>query len=358
MTDRRSEHRRRRAAPRRVPLLLAATLALAALGADAHPVAAHATDKAGGSVGEGADRADTTRAAHRHDDAHADGHAAPLTAAARAQLDTLRAVTAALATPDAARAAGYRPMFGHVPLQGVHYVRVDRVLADTFTVARPPVLIFAPVAGRDTLVGAAYAFLHPVGAPPPAGFDGTGPEVWHAHERLAPTPGRHLVMMHAWLVDAPGGPWARYNPWLPYLAAGLTPPSAAVLADSAGGRRARRLGLALASASTPPLLFEWAARQGGDALRARLAPRRAAVAALVPRIVAAERAGDAAARERLVDEAIGHGDALVAAYRDAAPGRPLVRRLVDRTVDEFLGLGHGIEEDLGALFAGPAGDGS
>jgi hypothetical protein len=89
-----------------------------------------------------------------------------------------------------------------------------------------------------------------------------------------------------------------------------------------------------------------------------LVPRRAAIAALVPRIVAAERAGDAPTRERLVDEAIDHGDALVAAYRDAAPERPLVRRLVDRTVDEFLGRGHGIEEDLGALFAGHAGPGA
>jgi hypothetical protein len=48
----------------------------------------------------------------------------------------------------------------------------------------------------------------------------------------------------------------------------------------------------------------------------------------------------------------------VAAYRDAAPGRPLVRRLVDRTVDEFLGRGHGIEEELGALFSGGSGSGA
>jgi hypothetical protein len=215
--------------------------------------------------------------------------------------------------------------------------------------------MFAPVAGTPTLVGVAYAFLHPDGAAPPAGFDAAG-DAWHAHERLAPSPGRHLLMMHAWFVDAPEGPFARYNPWLPYLAAGLTPPSAATLADSARGERARRLGLALASATTPPLLFDWVARQGGDSLRAGVAPHRAAILALVPRLAAAERAGDRAAHARLVDEAVAHGDALVAAYRDAVPARPLVRRLVDRTVDEFLGRGHGIEEELGALFGGRAGE--
>jgi hypothetical protein len=278
-----------------------------------------------------------------------------LTPRARAQLAAARRATADLATPEAARAAGFRPMFGHVPLQGEHYVRVDRVLADSFDVERPSVLMFAPVAGRPTLVGVAYAFLHAKDAAPPAGFDGAG-DVWHAHERLAPAPGRHLLMMHVWFADAPEGPFARYNPWLPYLATGLTPPTAATLADSAAGERARRLGLALASATTPPLLFEWVARQGGDTLRARLAPHQAAIAALVPRLAAAERANDRAAHARLADEAIAHGDALVAAYRDAVPARPLVRRLVDRTVDEFLGRGHGIEEELGALFSGRRGD--
>jgi hypothetical protein len=308
------------------------------------------------ALGTLAVRAQPARDAAAHA-AHA-AHAVPgdsLSAKARAQLDAARRATAALSTPEAARAAGFRPMFGHVPLQGEHYVRVDRVLSGRFDVAEPSVLMFAPVDGTPTLVGVAYAFLHPTDAAPPTGFDGAG-DAWHAHDRLAPMPGKHLTMMHAWFVDAPEGPFARYNPWLPYLATGLARPSAATLADSVAGERARRLGLALASATTPPLLFEYVARQGGDALRARVAPHRDAIAALVPRLAAAERAGDAAARTRLADEAIRHGDALVAAYRDAVPARPLVARLVDRTVDEFLGRGHGIEEELGALFSGRAGE--
>jgi hypothetical protein len=140
-------------------------------------------------------------------------------------------------------------MFGHVPLQGEHYVRVDLVMNGAFDLERPSVLMFSPVRGVPTLVGVAYAFMHPAGAPPPAGFDGAG-DVWHAHERLATTPGKHLVMMHAWFVDAAGGAFARYNEALPYLAAGLTPPAAEVLADSAAGRAGAAAGFALASAVT------------------------------------------------------------------------------------------------------------
>jgi hypothetical protein len=337
------------ATPRRRALLAAGLLAAGVAVTSARPLDARAA-----AARPAPAAADT--GGHAHGGPH--GHAAhggaardTLTAAARAQLADARRAVADLATPEAARAAGFRPMFGHVPLQGEHYVRVDRVLADTFDVARPSVLMFAPVAGRPTLVGVAYAFLRPTGAPLPAGFDGTA-DAWHAHDRLSPDPTRRLVMAHAWFVDAPEGPFARYNPWLPYLAAGLTPPAPATLADSAAGERARRLGFALASVKTPPMLFAWLERQGGDSLRARVAPRRDAIAALVPRLAAAERAGDAAAYARLAAEAVGHADALAAAYREAAPARPLVRRLVDRTVDEFLGRGHGIEEELGALFAG------
>jgi hypothetical protein len=321
----------------RVPFRLA--IAALALGAGAVAVRAGPT-RAQGPARAGHGAADTVTGG--------------VTARAREQLAAARRATAALATPEAAMAAGYRPMFGHVPLQGEHYVRVDLVAAGRFDLERPSVLMFAPVRGTPTLVGAAYAYLRPAGAAPPAGFDGAG-DVWHAHDRLAPVPGQRLVMMHAWFVDGPEGPFARYNPWLPYLAAGLTPPSAAALADSAAGERARRLGLALAGATTPPLLFEWLERQGGEAMRARAEPHRAAIRALVPRLAAAERAGDRPARDRLAAEAVRHADALVDAYRDAVPERPLARQLVDRTIDEFLGRGHGIEEELGALFQGSGG---
>lgn len=286
--------------------------------------------------------------AHGHAVARAADSTPTLTAAARAQLAEARRATAPLATPEAARAAGYRPMFGNVPLQGEHYVRVDLVMADSFDLARPSVLIFAPVKGTPTLVGAAYAFLRPVDAPPPSGFDGAA-DAWHTHERLSWVAGRRLVMMHAWFVAAPGGPFARYNPWLPYYSAGLTPPSPATLAEAASGERARKLGFALALATQPPLLFEMLEGQGGAKLRERTTPHRAALGALVPQLVSAERAGDRATYDRLAVDALGHADALVQLYRSAAPERPIVGRLVDRTVDEFMGRGHGVEEELEGL---------
>lgn len=276
-----------------------------------------------------------------------------LSATARAQLAAARRAVDSLATPEAARAAGYRPMFGNVPLQGEHYVRYDLVMRDTFDLERPSVLMFAPVAGKPVLVGVAYAFLHPNDAPPPRGFDGVA-GAWHSHDRLTTQQGKHLLMMHVWFAEAPEGPFARYNPSLPYLATGLVPPDARTLADSAAGLRARRLGLALASAETPPMIFEILDRQGGDALRARTAPHRDAIRALVPRLAAAGRAGDRATYDRLAIEAIARGDSLVAAYRGAVPDRPMLARLVDRTADEFLGRGHGIEEELDAMFGGRA----
>jgi hypothetical protein len=159
-------------------------------------------------------------------------------------------------------------------------------------------------------------------------------------------------MTHAWFVDAPGGPFARYNPWLPYHAVGLTPPPRTALADSAAGDTARALGLALALATTPPMLFELIEARADTSRRERLTAARQAITALVPRLVAAERAADHAAYTRVASEVARHGDALVHLYRAAAGDRPRVRRLVDRTVDEFMGRGHGIEEELDALLQG------
>ena len=296
--------------------------------------------------------APTDHAAHGAHAAHGTSAPTVLTATARRQLEDARRSVASLGTPAAARAAGYRPVFGNVPLQGEHYVRTDLVFGGAFDVERPSVLMFAPVRGTPTLVGLAYAFLQPVDAPVPRGFDGLGDDVWHAHDGLVPVPGRRLMMMHVWLTETPEGPFARYNPWLPYRAAGLTPPSAATLADSAAAEPARRLGFALAVATQPPLLFDLMARRGDDTLRTEASTRRAAIQALVPRLASAEQAGDRAAFARLADQAVAEADAFASAYRRAAGAGSLGARLVDRTVDEFLGRGHGVEEELGALLSG------
>lgn len=271
-------------------------------------------------------------------------HAAPaggpvLSAKARAQLAEARRGTAALSTPAAAVAAGYRPVFGDVPLQGEHYARTDLVAGGRFDPARPSVLMFAPVNGRETLVGAAYAYMHPLGAPLPEGFDGTA-DKWHDHADLVSSPGRQLVMVHAWFVDAPDGPFARHNPNLPYLAVGLVPPAASVFADHASAAGALALGRALALAAEPPPAVLAVEERGGEAVRREAAARRRQIEALVPRLRAAQRSGDRAAYGRLSAEAVKHGDAMIAAYRTAAADRPGMLRLLEQAMGEFMGHGH------------------
>jgi hypothetical protein len=259
-----------------------------------------------------------------------------LTPAARLQLETARRAAAAYATPEAARAAGYRAIFGEIPLQGEHFVRADLVSKDSFDLEHPSVLMFAPIDGKETLIGVAYAFLHPTNAVPPAGFDGAD-EVWHTHDRLLDVPGKHLVMMHTWFVASPLGPFARFNPALAYLAAGLAPPSAAALADSANAERVYRLGMSLALVTEPPLLLQLADMRGGDSLRMKVDPHRQALLALIPRLKEAQRRADTASYERLASEGIVEGAQLVGAYRDAAGKFPRAQRVIDRVVDAYMG---------------------
>lgn len=266
------------------------------------------------------------------------GEADGLTPKARAQLEEARQATAAYRTPEAARAAGYVPMFGHVPLQGEHYVRMDLVMSDRFDPKQPSVLMFAPVNGKPTLVGAAYAYLHPAQSPAPAGFDGTA-DVWHTHDDLVHVPKKHLVMVHAWLVEAPGGPFARYNPWLPFLAAGLTPPPASALAQPEQARRVRELALALALVTEPPQAAGAIQRYVGPKLLARLEPHQRAIQALVPALQRAQRSGDRAAYDRLSTEAIGRSKGILEIYRDAAQ-TPHSRRALERAIEEFFAEEH------------------
>lgn len=271
-------------------------------------------------------------------------HAAPaggpvLSAKAKAQLAAAQRGTASLSTPEAAVVAGYHPVFGDVPLQGEHYARTDLVAGGRFDPARPSVLMFALVNGRETLVGAAYAYMHPVGAPFPEGFDGTADE-WHDHADLVSSPGKQLVMVHAWFVDAPDGPFARYNPNLPYLAVGLTPPAAAVFADHASARGALALGQALALTVEPPPAVVAIEERGGEAVRRDAAARRREIEALVPPLRAAQRSGDRAAYARLSAETVKHGEAMIAAYREAAADRPGMLRMLEQALGEFMGHGH------------------
>ncbi len=264
---------------------------------------------------------------------------AQLTPKARAQIDTVRRAVARFADPQTAEDAGYVPVFGLVPLQGMHYVRVDLVESGKFDLAQPPVLMYAPVKGTPELVGVAYAYEHPRARPVPEGFDGPSDD-WHAHDELSRDPNEHIVMVHVWLTDAPGGPFARYNTWLPYMAASLVRPSAAELtATNPRGERARRFAFALAIATHPPQLFDLLETRGGPELTSRAYPHRRALMGVVDSLESAQRRGDKRAYDRLVATTLAHSDSLMAAYRGTIRS-PRAREFVDMALDELMGLGH------------------
>jgi hypothetical protein len=262
-----------------------------------------------------------------------------LSAKAKAQIDSVREAVARFANPVTAEDSGYQPVFGMVPLQGVHYVRPELIKNGTFDLTNPPVLMYAPVNGKPTLVGVAYAYEHPRAQAVPEGFDGPNDD-WHAHDELSRDPNEHIVMVHLWLTDAPGGPFARYNPYLPYMAASLRRPSASELtANTARGERARRFAFALAIATHPPQLFDLLETRGGDELTRVAYPHRRALMAIVDSLDLAQKRGDKATYERLVTETVAHSDALVAAYRGTIRS-PQAREFIGKALDELMGVGH------------------
>jgi len=262
-----------------------------------------------------------------------------LTPKARAQIDSVRQAVAQFADPRVAEDSGYEPVFGLIPLQGVHYVRPDLIKGGQFDLTKPPVLMYAPVKGEPKLVGVAYAYQHPRNEPPPEGFDGRTDD-WHSHDELSRDPDKHIVMVHLWLTDTPGGPFARYNPYLPYMAASLKRPTAAALnANSPTGERARRFAFALAIATHPPQLFDMIESRGGEELTRTAFPHRRALMMAVDSLALAEKRGDTATYDRLVTQTIAHSDALMAAYRGTVRS-PSARELIDKTLDELMGIGH------------------
>lgn len=262
-----------------------------------------------------------------------------LTPKAKAQIDSVRQAVAQYADPRVAEDSGYEPVFGMVPLQGVHYVRPDLIRDGHFDLTKPPVLMYAPVKGEPKLVGVAYAYQHPRNEAPPEGFDGRADD-WHSHDELSRDPDKHIVMVHLWLTDAPGGPFARYNPYLSYMSASLERPSAAELnANTARGERARRFAFALAIATHPPQLFDMIESRGGEELVRAAYPHRRALMMAVDSLALAQRTGDSATYDRLVTQTIAHSDALMAAYRGTVRS-PKARELIDKTLDELMGIGH------------------
>ena len=147
-------------------------------------------------------------------------------------------------------------------------------------------------------------------------------------------------MVHLWMTDAPGGPFARYNPYLPYMAASLKRPTAPeLLALTARGERARRFAFALAIATHPPQLFDLLESRGGPELTRIAYPHRRALMFAVDSLELAEKRGDRAEYERIVTKTLLHSDSLIAAYRGTARS-PRAQAFINKALDEMMGVGH------------------
>jgi len=267
-------------------------------------------------------------------------HPSPQTisAAAAKQVQHVKQTASALATPEAARAAGYEPVLGWIPMMGTHWVHGPRMLQGkpAVTLTTPSQLMFSKVNGEDTLVGIAYAYYTDIkDTTQPVLFDGA--PAWHDHPDLAP-PGTNLLMLHTWFVDSPDGPFAGMNPFLPYWAAGVTPPSVDRMRDAAFSARVRKGALALAEIVEEAGLFPILARR--PAVRPVLEERRAAIRALAPKLNDARTAADQAPWDALVDTLGSHFDAMRDAYLASALD-PTVRARIAKAMDDMILGGHG-----------------
>jgi hypothetical protein len=260
-----------------------------------------------------------------------------VSARAVAQLREVEDALRPLATREAANDRGFAPVFGWIPTMGVHWVNDARMVdGKLFELNTPDQLMFSRVHGRETLVGAAYAYLAPLSdTVRPTTFDGN--PSWHEHRNLAPE-GQTLVMLHIWFVPSPDGPFAENNPNLPFWAMNLTPPDAARLNDAVSGPRVRKAALAIGevvdSAGRFPLLQRRNLR-----LAAQLGTRRENIRQLIPELDARQKAGDWPAWGRVAERLAAEWDAMREAYLAGAPDAQ-ARARMQKALDELAGM-HG-----------------
>jgi hypothetical protein len=218
-----------------------------------------------------------------------------------------------LSTPEAAIAAGFRPALGDIPGMGVHYVHAERS-RDGIQVEHPDHLMFAPVDGEETLVGAAYAFIDVPDTDEPIPFDSDLAR-WHDHPQFAPE-GQTLHMLHVWFVPSSNGPFAGLNFWLPFQGAGITPPSTCWMADPEISQQIQQVSFALVPADNV-LASRIERRLAAEAEEAQPGDEEEARPESLEEEISAERQQilddlDAAARENNLNAWIDAADRLLA----------------------------------------------
>lgn len=298
-----------------------------------------------------------------------------LVALQRAQLDSAIAVALELASPLAARRAGFHriapPSVPDLsPLMGEHWINERNLGGESLDLTRPAYLMFYPLGNtpEQTLVGTAYGTVQLPEAQLPAGFAGNDDE-WHIHLPCTGVPGvstllaegvedcralggepgtNRIAMVHVWInIPNPDGPFAHDNPALPYVAVGLTPPTADDMADLERAQWLRALGLALSETyGAVPRLSSRLELHPDSTFARTAAPLREQIRRLLPRMRLADRNGDAAEFERLGDRAIAEWQHIREAYLDAALARSReLRSLFQRWFEAALDPMHGSKMD-------------
>lgn len=260
--------------------------------------------------------------------------AVALTPKVKRQIDSVVKATLPLGAPGAAAAAGFQPAFGWIPTMGEHWIARGLMMnGRQSNRATPSQLMFSKIGGRDSLVGAAYGYMTAVGdTVRPQLFDNA--PMWHEHRDLAPE-GMTLVMLHVWFVPSPDGPFAGTNPNLPFWAVGLAAPdSARMHRDSAFDSRVRRASLALGEVVDSTSILSNLERrpETGAAIRAR----RDSVRALIPQLLAAQKAKDTDRWDALADKTAKQWDGMYASYLATARTKDGHDR-IERYVEMLLG---------------------
>jgi hypothetical protein len=260
----------------------------------------------------------------------------------------VRATLRPLADTAAARKAGFVPLaIGRfrdgTPFQGIHWIHLRRFRNPGAGLTKPTFLLYAPVKGRLTLVGAAFSerIGHDENAPSDIGA--TQAE-WHLHQACFGIPGigftladgvddclemdgtpgpRQTAMVHIWTgLESPDGPFSHDNVALPFAAVGLGVPTgpettirglAVAIADSYGFRLPFVKRLDVVAADSP--------------LQDSIAVERKAIEHLIPGLQAAEKRLDRAAYDYSAAQIQAHGQALRTLYDRLAPTPEYRRRL-------------------------------
>ena len=252
------------------------------------------------------------------------------------QIEQVKQATQTFATPDQAKAAGFGPVLNWLPTMGIHWVNLGRQQnGRNVNITAPDQLMFSPMNGKESLVGAAYSFIVPLSdSARPATFDGN--PAWHDHPQFAPE-GSTLAMLHVWFVPSPDGPFAGHNPNLPFWALGITPPPADRFMDAAEGARIRKAALALGVVADTAGLFPTIAQR--PEVHAALATERAAIQPLVARLDA-KGVTDWAAWDKAADEAVTHWASVRAIYLGSVR-TPAIKARMIKVLDEMETGAHG-----------------